>query len=117
LKSAQNCRPSAEYSRLSAACRRLARRQIEFKLKSGCWNQHETDFQVESLNNMADAKLLKDIAYATDHKLPCPPIPFSTLGQFALNGWIQNVGDGADDFVITSAGRTALLEFRQPGGH
>jgi len=71
------------------------------------------DSHVNTLKNLADAKLLRTIAHSTDHALPCPPIPFGTLGQFALNGWIQNIGDGADQFVITEVGRTALAEFER----
>lgn len=71
------------------------------------------DDKVNTLTNPADAKLLRAIEISTDHQLPCPPIPFGTLGKFALNDWIKNVGDGADDFVITEAGRAALAEFER----
>ena len=71
-----------------------------------------TDDQLNQLNNLAEAKLLRAIADATDRALPCPPIPFETLGRFAVNGWVQNVGDGIDQFVITSEGRSALSAYR-----
>ena len=58
----------------------------------------------------SEAKLLQAIADATDRKLPCPPLTFTAAGKFAVNGWIRNVGDGADRFVITNDGRRALID-------
>ena len=63
------------------------------------------------LYDAAEAKLLQGVADATDKQLPYPPLSFTALGKFAVNGWIRNVGDGVDDFVITDEGRRVLTEW------
>ena len=68
------------------------------------------------LDDPTDARLLQAIADACARMQPCPPLTFSTAGKFAVNGWITNAGDGADRFVITNLGRTALLDWGRRGG-
>jgi hypothetical protein len=66
---------------------------------------------VGKLADTTEANLLQAIADATAGIRPCPPLTFSAAGKFAVNGWIINAGEGFDRYVITEAGRQALLEW------
>jgi hypothetical protein len=66
---------------------------------------------VGKLADTIEADLLQAIADSTAGIRPCPPLTFTTAGKFAVNGWIVNAGGGFDHFVITEAGRQALLDW------
>jgi hypothetical protein len=67
---------------------------------------------MQMLDDATEAYLLKDIADATD-KMTSFQLPANAAtGKFIAHGWIRNVGDGAGRFVITEAGRQALVDWR-----
>ena len=68
------------------------------------------------LNEITEALLLQAVADATANLRPCPPLTFSTAGKFAVNGWIANARDGFDHYLITDAGRQALLGWHLRAG-
>jgi hypothetical protein len=66
---------------------------------------------MSKLADATEATLLQAIADSTANIRPCPPLTFTTAGRFAVNGWIVNDADGFDRYVITEAGRQALLDW------
>jgi hypothetical protein len=66
---------------------------------------------VSKLADATEANLLQAIADSTANIRPCPPLTFTTAGRLAVNGLIVNTGDKVDHYLITEAGRQALLDW------